>query len=93
MPAAGYHTEHRWVGAATIDVPDRVARQTFRRGTLTVVEQTTVNVLEVYCGTCRKPFEDAVGTPCHVRPDLHGGPIGERKKRGGVKLPDILRCN
>lgn len=92
MPAAGYHTEHDWVGATTVPVPARIARQTFRRGTMTVGEQTTVTVLEVYCGRCRQPFADAKDTKCHVRPELHGGRIGERAPRKPIiKRPDIIR--
>ncbi len=81
MPAAGYHTEHEWVGAATVPVPSRIIRQTIRRGSMELPEGTFVVVLEVYCDTCRQPYQQAVDTPCHVTPWLHGGPIGKRKRR------------
>lgn len=82
MPAAGYHTEHQWVGAATVPIPDRIVKQTLRRGSLELAEQTFVKVVEVYCDVCRRPYEKASQLKCHISPWLHGGPIGERKKRG-----------
>lgn len=82
MPAAGYHAEHEWVGAATVAIPARIVRQTLRRGSLELPERTWVKVVEVYCDVCRKPYDQAYDTKCHITPWLHGGPIGERKKRG-----------
>lgn len=82
MPAVGYHTEHQWVAAATVPVPTRIIRQTIRRRSLELPEGTWVVVLEVYCDVCRRPFDEVHDKPCHVSPWLHGGPIGERKKRG-----------
>jgi hypothetical protein len=60
------------------------ARQADRRGTIRIAKETKVEVLEVYCVQCRRPFEDVEGQSCiaaQSREHLIGGPIGERKKR------------
>lgn len=75
---------HTWVVAATVDLPSPQARQAFRRGTYRIPEHTKVQVEEVYCSGCRKPFEAVAEKQCEAvesRDHLIGGPTGERKKR------------
>lgn len=75
--------DHKWVGASNVPLDERAARRADRRGSVRVAVETKVEVLEVYCLNCRRPYEDVVGEPCVMTHWLHGGPIGERKKRKG----------
>lgn len=75
---------HRWVGAATIAVAPQQAPSAVRRGTLRVLADTQVDVLEVYCAACKRPYDDIDSDQCVVGEHLRGGPIGERKKRKGL---------
>lgn len=75
---------HEWEVAATIKVPENVARHADFRGSFRVKEGQRIEALETYCGACRRPFEDVSGDPCTApvnNEHLRGGPIGERKKR------------
>ncbi len=81
-------TEHKWVGAAYVTLAKGQASYAARRGSIRVPTETRVDVLEVYCGTCRRPYEDAIGEPCEMGHHLRGGPIGERKKRKGQGVED-----
>jgi hypothetical protein len=82
---------HRWVGAATIPVTEQAAGTAHRRGTLRLAEQT-IEVLELYCGDCRRPFEQARQQPCVIGYHLIGGDPNQkrapRKHRGGLVQPD-----
>jgi hypothetical protein len=87
MPALKTSSQHTWVAAATIDLSSRQARQADFRGFIKVVDQTRVDIMEVYCGSCHRPYDDVLGEPCQVgvvgNEHLRGGPIGERMKRKG----------
>lgn len=90
MPKQAYSTDHQWVGAIELAIPANLAGVADRRGTVRVPEQTKVDVLEVYCGQCRRPYDAVAGQPCIAstgkgREHLVGGPTGERAKR---KHPD-----
>lgn len=85
-------SSHQWVVAATVDLNDSLARQAFRRGTVRVpaeiptngVPSLKVDVLDVYCGACRRPWEAVHEQSCAAaenKDHLIGGPTGERKKR------------
>lgn len=81
---------HQWVGATNTELTDRQARLALLRGAIALPERHKMQVLEVYCGDCKRPYEDVAGTPCSAKVNnehLRGGPIGERKKRtGGAKM-------
>lgn len=90
MPQA-ISSDHQWVVAANVSMPEGLAKQAKRRGTVRVPQNTKVEVLEVYCGQCRRPWERVHGTDCIAaenRDHLIGGPTGERKKRGHAADPD-----
>lgn len=73
---------HRWVGAATVTLSRAQASHAARRLSVRVPAEQQVDVLEVYCATCRRVFADGVEEACVISHHLRGGPIGERKKRG-----------
>jgi hypothetical protein len=77
--------DHQWVGAAYVTLQLPQARYAARRGSIRVAEKTRVEVLDVYCNACRRPFDEVKDAPCSAainNEHLRGGPIGERKKRG-----------
>lgn len=83
MPEAPIvHDDHEWVGAAYLPLDDKQAKHAERRGSVRMVTTTKVEVLEVMCGRCRRPYPEVEGQKCVVTHWLHGGPVGERKKRG-----------
>lgn len=79
--------DHTWMGAANVPLDTRTARRAEQRGSVrldALDADTKIVVLEVYCGACRRPFDDVKGQPCAAlinNEHLRGGPIGERKKR------------
>lgn len=84
MPQQAYSADHVWVGATYVTLPKNLARQAEKRGTVRLPEQTKVDILEVVCTQCRRPYDDIAGQPCEAaenRDHLIGGPTGERKKR------------
>jgi hypothetical protein len=83
--ASAATADHQWVGAAYVSLQLPQARYAARRGSIRVAEKTRVEVLDVYCNGCRRPFDDVKDEPCEAvinNEHLRGGPIGERKKRG-----------
>lgn len=75
---------HKWGGASTVTLTERQARLALIRGSVRLPERSKVDVLEVYCLGCKRPFEDVADEPCSAitgNEHLRGGPIGERKKR------------
>ncbi len=77
-------TSHRWIGAATVELDQKRAKHADLRGSYRTKEAERVDVLEVYCRGCRRPYEDVAGRPCEARINnehLIGGNPGERKKR------------
>lgn len=87
--------QHQWVAATTIDVPEHLARRGNSRGTMRVPAETHVDVLEVYCAMCKRPFDDVADKPCSSAAGtehLRGGPIGERKKRAHNHDCDLVGC-
>lgn len=86
-----YSADHRFVAATYVEVPSRLAGQAAKRGTIRLQQQTKVDILEVVCIQCRRPFDAVEGQPCEAakaetRDHLMGGTAGssatgERKKR------------
>jgi hypothetical protein len=79
-----YSVDHIWVGATHVTLPTNLVRQAVRRGTVRIPQDTKIDVLEVYCLHCRRPYDDVDGQPCEAaehRDHLIGGPVGERAKR------------
>lgn len=75
---------HLWMGAATVTLNLPQARRAVLRGSIRIPGATRVDILETYCGLCRRPYDDVAGEPCIAASStehLHGGPIGTRKKR------------
>lgn len=72
------------MAAVTVDLVAKSARMAERRGTVRIPTATKVEVMDVYCKTCRRPMSAVTGEPCEMAGLLRGGPIGTRKKRGGV---------
>jgi hypothetical protein len=84
---------HTWVVAALVDLPEPLAKQAYRRGTVRVPAEERVtgsptlkiDVLDVYCGQCRRPWEDVSGRTCEAaesKDHLIGGPAGRKKRTG-----------
>jgi hypothetical protein len=75
---------HVWIAAAEIKVEDRIAKAADFRGSFTTTTATRVDVLEVYCRACRRPYEDVAGRDCEALVDnrhLIGGDQTVRAKR------------
>lgn len=96
-----YSRDHVYVGATYVELSQSLARTAKRRGTARIPADTKVEVLEVICIQCRRPFDAVDGKPCAAADDttrdhLIGGPsgssaTGERKKRkhpGGAAAED-----
>ncbi|MCC9309286.1 hypothetical protein LN042_19715 [Kitasatospora sp. RB6PN24] len=76
------NTSHEWVIAAWVPVDAQGAAYARRRGIYRVPATTKVTSAEVMCAHCRKPYDQALDTPCPATdPTLHGGPVGTRKRR------------
>lgn len=77
--------DHDWVIPALIHADRRMISMARQRNYITVSEDTRIDVIDLYCGDCRRPYDEVAGTPCPFRTGdnghLHGGPIGERAKR------------
>ncbi|MFD8423502.1 hypothetical protein [Streptomyces sp. NPDC059466] len=79
---------HVWIVAAEIKVEDRIAKTADFRGSYTADSGTRVDALEVYCRSCRRPYEDVSGKDCEALVDnrhLIGGDQTVRAKR---KVPE-----
>lgn len=78
-------TSHAWVAATTVTIAESLAATAHRTGNVLLVGPTHIDVLEVYCGTCRRPYDDVADEPCIVvvegNAHLRGGPIGTRRNR------------
>lgn len=94
MPKADYSESHVWVGAANIGLSDKQALHAVLRHSVRVSEMK-VDVLEVYCFQCRRPWDDVADELCAAAASnghLRGGPIGTRKKRRHEHRCDLLGC-
>ncbi len=81
-----YSAAHQWVGATYVPLPENLAANAARRGTTRVPAETKVDILEVACAQCRRPYDAVAGEKCVAavnRDHLIGGPTGERKPRKG----------
>lgn len=94
-PAPDPDTDHLWVGA--ILLPLTAAQARLAANAKPVAVNLTVRPLETYCQHCRQDWSpDRAGAPCPAADGkagkrggvyLHGGPIGERRKRGSTRPP------
>lgn len=85
-PTATSHP-HEWIGAATVALDAKTAKHADLRGSYRTKIEERVDVLEVYCKKCRRPYDEVLDEPCAVKINndhLIGGNPGERKKRKGV---------
>jgi hypothetical protein len=76
--------EHQFVAAVTVDVTPQQAQFGARRGVIRLTAGLKVDVLDLYCAMCRRPWDDVADQPCSAYAStehLRGGPLGERKKR------------
>lgn len=88
MPLPGYSPTHVWVAAATVPISSRKVRRAFLRQSIRVVRDDRIDILEIYCAQCRRPYDDVKDEPCEAaegNEHLRGGPIGIRKKRAHHK--------
>jgi hypothetical protein len=84
MPRKPVSPLHSWVGAALIPLDGRAAAQGNRHGRVRGYVDEDYDVLDVYCATCRRSYDDVADVPCEAaegNSHLIGGPIGTRKKR------------
>lgn len=75
---------HTWIGAATVALDPKTAKHADLRGSYRTKIEERVDVLEVYCKGCRRPYDDVADEPCAAKINnehLIGGNPGERKKR------------
>lgn len=89
------NSDHVWVAAATVELDVRQARRAVLRGSIRLPSQRRIDVLETYCGLCRRPYDDVAGQPCvaaETTEHLRGGPIGERKKRKHNHDCELFGC-
>lgn len=95
MPMPDYSKTHVWVGAATVGLDERQAKRAVLRHSVRIPRELKINVLEVYCAQCRRPWDDVADELCEAAVNnehLRGGPIGERKKRRHDHRCDLLGC-
>jgi hypothetical protein len=92
MPPPEFSKNHVWVAAATVQLDTRQAKRAILRQSVRLPAQRRIDVLEVYCEQCRRPWDDVYGEPCiaaETNEHLRGGPIGVRAKR----KHDLHRCD
>lgn len=85
MPDNKPDIDHDWVIPALIHADRRMISQARQRNYITVSERTRIDVIDLYCCNCRRPYDEVRGTPCPSKTSdnghLRGGPLGERAKR------------
>lgn len=77
-------TDHKWVGAAEVPLDQRQAKHALLRLFIRPPAQERIDILDVYCGRCRRAYDDVNGQPCSALENnehLRGGPIGTRAAR------------
>lgn len=81
---------HDWLVAATVKVDQKTAKHAAFRGSFRTQLNQRVDALDVYCGGCRRPYDDVADQPCSAKENnehLIGGDPGVRKKRLIPELP------
>lgn len=90
---------HTWIGAAEVRLSDKAAKHANLRLSIRTGGElgARIDMLEVYCVKCRRPYDDVADAECEAQIDnthLIGGNPGERKKRkiaephpGAVVIP------
>lgn len=92
-PPGDKDLSHNWIGAATVALDDKTAKHAELRGSYRTKIHERVDILEVYCKGCRRPYDDVADEPCAAKVDnthLIGGNPGERKKRKIVERDDRI---
>lgn len=95
MPMPEYSKTHVWVGAATVRLDDRQALRGVLRHSVRYPKDLKIDILEVYCDQCRRPWDDVADELCEAAKSnehLRGGPIGTRKKRKHDHNCEALGC-
>jgi hypothetical protein len=89
--------QHRWVAAATVSLNDAEAKLAQMRGSIRLAERVRIDCLEIYCGSCKRPWDDVFDEPCEALEStehLRGGPIGIRRKRNHAHHDcEMLGCD
>lgn len=83
MPRRITTTSHDWLGAAVISLTPSEASHANLRQSVRVPGGYKTAILEVYCGACRRPFDDVSGEECPAAESnahLIGGPSGRRRR-------------
>lgn len=97
MPKKLATEQHVWVGAAYVSLTGAQAKWAVLRHSVRIPERFKVDVAEVFCLECRRPYDDVFDEPCiaaTTNEHLRGGPIGERKKRAHHKHNcELLGCD
>lgn len=77
---------HDWVAATVMRLDDHHAAQAARNEYLMIVSRVRVEVMDVYCKTCRRPFNPSTQRePCRIGPQHIGGP---RRQPELEEIPD-----
>lgn len=84
MPEPKISPSHEWVAATHVTVDDRQAKRGMQRGSLHLKTSTKIEILDVYCVQCRRPYDQVADQECiaaSTREHLIGGP------EGGARAP------
>lgn len=79
-------TPHEWVGAGLLLLDTKRAEQATRSGKVTIVSRVSVDILDVYCRKCRRPYQSAKDEKCVLGSQHIGGP---RKQPDPLTLEPI----
>lgn len=71
-------TPHRWVAASEMVLSPREVAGVARRLEVERSGTVRIDVIDVYCRVCRKPFSMARHTLCDVDGTPKGGPLKRR---------------
>jgi hypothetical protein len=96
MPDSTDEANHVWVAAATVPLNIPQAKRAVLRHSVWLPGRERIDVLEVYCANCRRPWDDVADEACSAvinNEHLRGGPIGERKKRKHNHNCELLGCD
>jgi hypothetical protein len=76
---------HLWVGSALIPLDDALARAAVAERAVALPGRHHFDIIETYCGTCRRPYTDVAEDPCEAAESnehLRGGPGGRQRRTG-----------
>lgn len=87
----GKDLSHTWIGAAEVPLTAKVAKHAALRLSYRADAGDKIDVLEVYCRECKRPYDDVADQPCSAKIDnrhLIGGDQSVRAKRKIMPLPE-----